>query len=35
MEMDMIDFIVDFIAEIAEFFLDLWTDKVIEKFKRK
>ncbi len=28
----MADFIIDVIAEIADFFIDLWSDKIMVKF---
>ena len=31
----MIDFIVNVFAEIADFFIDLWVDKVIIKFAKR
>ncbi len=31
----MIDFIVNVFAEIADFFIDLWVDKIILKFAKR
>lgn len=31
----MIDFIVNVFAEIADFFIDLWSEKIINKFASK
>ena len=31
----MVDFIVNVFAEIADFFIDLWLDKIINKFASK
>ncbi len=31
----MIDFIVDVFAEIADFFIDLWVDRIIIKFAKR
>lgn len=31
----MVDFVVDVAAEIAEFFLDFWVEKVIGRFTKK
>ncbi len=31
----MADFILDVFAEIADFFIDIWSDKIINKFARK
>mgnify|MGYP007106034114 CR=1 FL=1 len=31
----MIDFIVNVFAEIADFFIDLWVDKIIIKFAKR
>ena len=31
----MADFIVDMFAEIADFFINFWVDKVIDKFTKK
>ncbi len=31
----MADFIWDVFAEIADFFIDIWSDKIINKFARK
>ena len=31
----MIDFILDMFAEIADFFVNLWSDKIINKFTSK
>ena len=31
----MIDFIVNVFAEIADFFIDLWVDKIILKFVKR
>ena len=34
-EVNMIDFIADVFAEIADFFINLWSDKIINKFTSK
>ena len=31
----MVDFIIDTFAEIADFFINFWVDKVIDKFAKK
>ncbi len=31
----MIDFIVNTFAEIADFFINFWVDKVIDKFTKR
>lgn len=31
----MVDFIVDVFAEIADFFISLWSDKIIDRFAAK
>ena len=31
----MVDFIIDTFAEIADFFINFWVDKVIDKFAEK
>lgn len=32
---DMADFILDVFAEIADFFIDIWSDKIIHMFAKK
>lgn len=31
----MVDFITDIFAEIADFFIDLWVDKIVIKFAKR
>ena len=31
----MIDFIIEMLAEVAGFFFDLWTNRIIGKFRKK
>lgn len=31
----MVDFIVNVLAEIADFFVDIWVDKIINRFALK
>ena len=31
----MVDFIIDTFAEIADYFINFWVDKVIDKFAEK
>lgn len=31
----MIDFVIDLCTEIAGFFLDLWVNKIVGRFKKK
>lgn len=31
----MIDFIIEICTGIADFFLDLWLDKIVGRFKKK
>jgi hypothetical protein len=31
----MVDFILNVFAEIADFFINFWVDKVIDKFAKK
>ena len=34
-EVNMCDFVIEVFAEIADFFIDLWSDKLINKFASK
>jgi len=31
----MVDFMVNIFAQIADFFLDFWGDKIVNKFAKK
>lgn len=33
-ESDMVDFIMNTVAEIADFFINFWVDKVIDKIRK-